>query len=187
MWYQRPKAREPATGKQNATRTKPLARRPTGSRVIRSRIGCWSQEVSVTKLLQRLHDELVRRDYAATTIRSYVQIVDAFRQHTRRAPRSARPRRSSGATTSICSRSGGSPSGPWSPQICRAAVLLPARAEAARREGGPAVSEAATPLAGRPQSRRGAAPDRRREESLSPHAAADALRRGLAPQRSCAS
>jgi len=25
----------------------------------------------------------VRRDYAATAIRSYVQIVDAFRQHTR--------------------------------------------------------------------------------------------------------
>ena len=35
----------------------------------------------MTKLLQRLRDELVRRDYAATTIRSYVQIVDAFRQH----------------------------------------------------------------------------------------------------------
>ena len=27
-------------------------------------------------------DELVRRDYAATTIRSYIQIVEAFRQHT---------------------------------------------------------------------------------------------------------
>ena len=37
----------------------------------------------MTKLLQRLRDEMVRRDYAATTIRSYVQIVDAFRQHTR--------------------------------------------------------------------------------------------------------
>jgi hypothetical protein len=36
----------------------------------------------VTKLLQCLRDELVRRDYAATTIRSYVQIIDAFRQHT---------------------------------------------------------------------------------------------------------
>jgi hypothetical protein len=36
----------------------------------------------VTKLLQCLRDELVRRDYAATTIRSYVQIVDAFRQCT---------------------------------------------------------------------------------------------------------
>jgi integrase/recombinase XerD len=35
----------------------------------------------VTKLLQCLRDELVRRDYAATTIRSYIQIVDAFRQH----------------------------------------------------------------------------------------------------------
>ena len=36
----------------------------------------------MTKLLHCLRDELVRRDYAATTIRSYVQIVDAFRQHT---------------------------------------------------------------------------------------------------------
>ena len=36
----------------------------------------------MTKLLQCLRDEMVRRDYAATTIRSYVQIVDAFRQHT---------------------------------------------------------------------------------------------------------
>ena len=36
----------------------------------------------MTKLLQCLRDELVRRDYAATTIHSYVQIVNAFRQHT---------------------------------------------------------------------------------------------------------
>ena len=36
----------------------------------------------MTKLLQCLRDELVRRDYAASTIRSYVQIVEAFRQHT---------------------------------------------------------------------------------------------------------
>jgi hypothetical protein len=42
----------------------------------------------VTKLLQRLRDELVRRDYAAPTIRSYIQIVAAFRQHTGGAPRS---------------------------------------------------------------------------------------------------
>jgi integrase/recombinase XerD len=34
----------------------------------------------VTKLLQCLRDELVRRDYAASS--SYVQIIDAFRQHT---------------------------------------------------------------------------------------------------------
>ena len=36
----------------------------------------------MTKFLQRLRDELVRRDYAASTIRSYIQIVDAFCQHT---------------------------------------------------------------------------------------------------------
>ena len=39
----------------------------------------------MTQLLQSLRDELVRRDYAATTIRSYVQIVDAFR-HNEGAP-----------------------------------------------------------------------------------------------------
>jgi hypothetical protein len=32
----------------------------------------------VTKQLQRLHDELVRRDYAATTRESYLKIVNAF-------------------------------------------------------------------------------------------------------------
>jgi integrase/recombinase XerD len=32
----------------------------------------------VTKLLQRLHDELVRRDYATTTRESYLRIVKAF-------------------------------------------------------------------------------------------------------------
>ena len=37
--------------------------------------------MSVTKLLHCLRDELVRRDYAGSTIRSYIQIVDAFRQH----------------------------------------------------------------------------------------------------------
>jgi hypothetical protein len=36
----------------------------------------------VTKLLQCLRDELVRRDYAAPTIRSYTQIVEPFHQHT---------------------------------------------------------------------------------------------------------
>jgi hypothetical protein len=36
----------------------------------------------VTKLLQCLRDEFLRRDYAASTIRSYIQIVEAFRQHT---------------------------------------------------------------------------------------------------------
>ena len=35
----------------------------------------------MTKLLQRLHDELVRRQYSPTTIRSYVRIVEHFRRH----------------------------------------------------------------------------------------------------------
>ena len=36
----------------------------------------------MTRLIEQLHDELVRRQYAASTIDSYVQIVEAFRQHT---------------------------------------------------------------------------------------------------------
>jgi integrase/recombinase XerD len=35
----------------------------------------------VTILLQRLREELVRRTYAETTIRSYLHAVEAFRQH----------------------------------------------------------------------------------------------------------
>jgi integrase/recombinase XerD len=36
----------------------------------------------VTKLLQRLHDELIRRQYSPITTRSYVRIVEHFRRHT---------------------------------------------------------------------------------------------------------
>jgi integrase/recombinase XerD len=36
----------------------------------------------VTKLLQRLHDEVVRRQYSPITIRSYVRIVEHFRRQT---------------------------------------------------------------------------------------------------------
>jgi site-specific recombinase XerD len=36
----------------------------------------------VTKLLQRLHDELVRRQYSPITIRSYARIVEHFRRQT---------------------------------------------------------------------------------------------------------
>jgi len=36
----------------------------------------------VTKLLQRLHDELVRRQYSPITVRSYVRIIEHFRRHT---------------------------------------------------------------------------------------------------------
>jgi len=38
----------------------------------------------VTQLLQRLHDELVRRNYATTTRESYLRIVQAFRHHSGR-------------------------------------------------------------------------------------------------------
>ena len=36
----------------------------------------------MTKLLQRLHDELVRRQYSPITVRSYVRIVEHFRRQT---------------------------------------------------------------------------------------------------------
>jgi integrase/recombinase XerD len=137
----------------------------------------------VTQLLQCLHDELVRRDYAASTIRSYVQIVDAFRQHTG-APRSDH---TGPAPTLPLVPPGGAAARDWDcghPDL-RPSVLLPARPAAARRARRPAVSEAATPLTGRAQSRRGPAPDRGREESLSPHAAADDHGAGLRRSEAC--
>ena len=86
----------------------------------------------MTKLLQCLRDELVRRDYAASTIRSYIEIVGAFRQHTRCATRPTHPRpaptlppvSARGATTG--DRDGGHPD-------LRAAILLPVRVETSRR------------------------------------------------------
>ncbi len=36
----------------------------------------------MTKLLQRLQDELVRRQYSPITVRSYIRIVEHFRRHT---------------------------------------------------------------------------------------------------------
>ena len=72
----------------------------------------------MTKLLQCLRDELVRRDYAASTIRSYIQIVDAFRQET-----GARLDRITPAQLRryhlFCSRSEAWPSGRWSPRSAR--------------------------------------------------------------------
>ena len=39
------------------------------------------EELPVTKLLQRLHDELVRRHYATTTRESYLKILKAFHRY----------------------------------------------------------------------------------------------------------
>jgi hypothetical protein len=72
----------------------------------------------VTKLLQCLRDELVRRDYAATTIRSYIQIVEAFRQHAVRASIGSR-QPSSDATTCSSSRNAVWRSGRWSRRSAR--------------------------------------------------------------------
>jgi hypothetical protein len=74
----------------------------------------------MTKLLQCLHDELVRRDYAAPTIRSYIQTVEAFRQQTGARLDRLTPRNSD-ATICISSRSGGSPWGRWSRRSARCA------------------------------------------------------------------
>jgi hypothetical protein len=65
-----------------------------------------------------MRDELVRRDYTASTIRSYIQIVEAFREHTgARLDRVTRP--SSDATTCFSSRSGDSPWGWLSRRFAR--------------------------------------------------------------------
>ena len=74
----------------------------------------------MTKLLQDLRTELVRRDYAAPTIRSYVQIVEAFRQHTgARLDRIPPP--IFDATTCSSWRSDGSPWAPWSRRLAPSA------------------------------------------------------------------
>jgi hypothetical protein len=38
-----------------------------------------SQEIPVTILMERMREELVRRNYAATTIHSYLKAVEHFR------------------------------------------------------------------------------------------------------------
>ena len=40
-------------------------------------------EVSLTTLIHRMREELVRRNYAATTIHSYLKAVEHFSQHIR--------------------------------------------------------------------------------------------------------
>ncbi len=137
----------------------------------------------MTKLLQRLHDELVRRHYATTTRESYLRIVKAFH------------RRSGGRLDRV---------GP--DDLRRYQVYL---LEERKLAVGTVVAEIAAlrffflrVLKRRdmkedlpyPKRRRrlpvvlspggSAAPDRRREEPLSPHPAPDAVRRGFAPQRS---
>src|SRR5207249_2888896 len=42
----------------------------------------WARGIVIAAEQAVARDELVRRDYAASTIRGYVQIVEAFRQHT---------------------------------------------------------------------------------------------------------
>ena len=44
----------------------------------------------MTILLQRMREELVRRTYSETTIRSYLHAVEAFRQHVGKRSRSSR-------------------------------------------------------------------------------------------------
>ena len=73
----------------------------------------------MTKLLQCLRDELVRRDYAASTIRSYVQIVEAFRQHSGARLDRLTPTQLRRYHLSLLSKSDGSPSGRWSRRSAR--------------------------------------------------------------------
>ena len=86
----------------------------------------------MTKLLQCLRNELVRRDYAALTIRSYIQIVEAFRQHTGGRLDRLTPAQLRRYHLYICSRSGGSP---WTvvTQICALRFFCRLCPEAARR------------------------------------------------------
>jgi len=66
----------------------------------------------VTTLLQRMHDELVRWNYAATTIRTYLHALRTCERHHRDVASisSARPR--CGVTTLTSFERRSSPSGP---------------------------------------------------------------------------
>ena len=79
----------------------------------------------MTKLLQRMHDELVRRNYAATTIRTYLH-ASAVSSATIAAVASI----SSGRDelrryhAYLFRRDGSSPSGPWDSTSRRSASSL---------------------------------------------------------------
>src|ERR1019366_9083407 len=62
--------------------TKPLARRPTRAFACAGKVVLSQRkEISVTTLIQRMREELVRRNYAATTIQSYLKAVEHFREY----------------------------------------------------------------------------------------------------------
>ena len=86
----------------------------------------------MTTLLQRLHDELVRRNYAATTIRTYLQHFVTRVASTAAVASIGSAAPSSGATTCSSSRSDSSPWGPWSLHVCALRFFLPGP-QAARR------------------------------------------------------
>ena len=82
----------------------------------------------MTTLLQRLHDELVRRNYSPTTIRSYLHALRTCERYHRRvtAPRSSSALTRSGVIKPICSRRRSWPSGPWVSTSRRSASSLSA-------------------------------------------------------------
>ena len=105
-------------GQHCATRTKPLARRPTGSRVIRSRIGCVVTggvcDQATAMPARRVGASRLRRVRpSAATSRS----LRRFASTPVRASIGSRPP-SSDATTCFSSRSAGSPIGTVVTQIC---------------------------------------------------------------------
>jgi len=135
----------------------------------------------VTKLLQRLHDELCAaitppRPERVISDREGVYTDEAAVDSTASAPTIP-------TVPSLSARrakaGGGGPSSPRSPR----SILLLRVLKRRKHERGPAVSRSGpeTPP-GRPQPGGSAAPDRVREP-LSPHAAADAVWRGCAAAR----
>jgi hypothetical protein len=55
----------------------------------------------VTKLIQRMREELVRRNFAESTMRTYLQVVEDFRRYSQRRL-DERGRMISAATKSTC-------------------------------------------------------------------------------------
>ena len=106
----------------------------------------------MTQLLQRMHDELVRRNYAATTIRTYLHALNLCRrQHPGRRLDQLGAACSSGDIRPTCSRSGSSPSAPWgcTSRRCASSYVRVLKRRALKEELPHA--EAAAPVADGPE------------------------------------
>src|SRR5690348_7540740 len=104
----------------------------------------------MTRIMQQMREELVRRNYAESTIRSYLGTVEDFRRYFQKRLDHMEPadiRRYQAGRQENGRRHGHQ-------SRCRAALSLRKDAEAARDEAGSAVSETRTAASGGIEHRR---------------------------------